>query len=138
MMEAVPQIDPIVSAVPGGPGRVLSFLGSAMIDEVERGWSHIAASCFAAGELSHLESRPLQTAAGFLATKRALLMLFEATEPRAELSERDFVLTHAENGAPRLVSVPDAGCYEHLGTAAIRISISHTKACAYGLACVQE
>ena len=126
-----------VGAIPHA-SRVLSFLGTVAIDKVKREWPGTAAHCFTPDELVHLTSRSVQTAAGFLAVKRALLRMFTSGDTPGNFCERDFALTHTDRGAPRLLSIPqDTECIAW-DADAISISISHTKVHAYGFVSYQE
>ena len=117
-------------------GDIHSFLEIVSIAEVERDRSAIASQCFSEGEMAELASRRTQTMAGFLALKKALAGLFSSAAGGAGFSERDFILSHDENGAPRLVSCPELPGGR--GALKVHLSISHTREWAYGLAAYQE
>lgn len=118
----------------GAPGTTLrSALEVVSIAEVERERDALGARCFGDEELLALSKRRAQTTAGFLAAKRALVRLF-AEPGRPPLGEKDFVLTHKPSGAPHLASLPPA--LQALGR--VRVSISHTRAYAYGLAVLER
>ena len=71
----------------------------------------------------------MQSRAGFLALKRALVGLWAAAGAVTPVVPRDFELGHHASGAPRLVSAPGG-----VNLADVFISISHTRQWAYGLA----
>lgn len=114
-------------------GKILSFLEIVSIAEVQRDQQIVAERYFTPDELAAIAEKRIQTLAGFLATKRSLVALFSAIVPQGRFSERDFVLSHHDNGAPRLESSPDI-----LPGQKVRISISHTRKWAYGLSVYQE
>jgi phosphopantetheinyl transferase (holo-ACP synthase) len=112
-------------------GLVYTFLEAVSIAEVEKNRPAIALRSFTAAERAELSGRRAQTMAGFLALKRALVRLASSVYGDASLCEKDFVLAHRANGAPHCLRVPPA-------CAGVRVSVSHTRDWAYGLAAVQE
>ena len=112
-------------------GRVFSFLEAVSIAEVEKDRAAIEQRSFTRAERAELSGKRAQTAAGFLALKRALVRLASSVSGDAPLCEKDFVLTHDKNGAPRCAAIPPA-------CAGARISVSHTREWAYGLAAYQR
>ena len=120
-------------------GRARSSLETVSIAEVERDRLRIRSQCFTPDELDGIAGKRTQTLAGFLAVKRSLVALFSSVLPAVDFSEKDFVLSHRENGAPLLVSVPQPLRDECGRTATdVRISISHTRHWAYGLSVYRE
>lgn len=109
-----------------------SALEVLAIADVEREREELSERCFSPGERAEVGGRRVQTTAGFLAAKRALVRLWGELgcgTPR----ERDFVLTHRPSGAPAVASAP--GLPPGLE---LRVSISHTRQHAYGLAVAAE
>ena len=82
---------------------------------------------FSPGEIAGLGSRRVQSLAGALALKRALVRVWAGAG--TAVAPRDFEIGHHDNGAPRLVAAP-AG----VALADVYVSISHTRQWAYGLA----
>ncbi len=118
--------------------RTHSFMECVPLADVEADMARLIATCFTLGEAEEVASRRSATTAGFLAVKRALRRLFiEAGGPDA-LCERDFELTHLENGAPVLTAYPPGDYAPGFDPDTVHISISHTRAFAYGLAARQE
>jgi phosphopantetheinyl transferase (holo-ACP synthase) len=93
---------------------------------VEAGRERIVAEHFSPAEIADLGARRVQSLAGFLALKRALARLWAGTAAAAAAAPRDFELGHHDSGAPRVVAAPPGGVP--------LVSISHTRAWAYGLA----
>ncbi len=96
---------------------------------VSAGRERIEEEHFSRPEIADLGSRRVQSLAGFLALKRALVGLWSDAGAAAPAAPRDFHLGHHASGAPRLVAAP-----EGVVLANVRISISHTRKWAYGLA----
>lgn len=113
-------------------GRVDAVLERLALGEAERDRDGLAARCLTAEEANEVAPRRLQTLSGFLALKRALCRLFSRVLGCPSPRETDFVLTHRPDGAPSLVRAPAHP------DGRIFVSISHTRACAYGLAIFQE
>jgi len=103
---------------------------SLAVATVEAGRALIVEEHFAPGEIADLGNRRVQSLAGFLALKRALVDLWAGAGTAAP---RDFELGHHESGAPRIVAAP-AGVVPE----STLISISHTRTWAYGLAAIRE
>lgn len=114
--------------------RIHSALEVLSIEEVERERDELAIRHFSPEESAEIAGRRAQTTAGFLAAKRALVRLFAQVDGRETFHERDFVLTHHTNGAPRIVSLPG----DSVPGEAVYVSISHTRRFAYGLAVMEE
>ncbi len=108
--------------------RLVSAVAVVSIAETTAGREQVEAECFTPVELAELRGRAVQSLAGWLALKRALADL-SARLGRDSATPRDFVLTRAASGAPQL-------CRPHPLEGAVEpfISISHTRAWAYGLA----
>jgi len=131
--------DPVEDSVFSPRPDVHSRLEVVRIADVEASRSEIAARCFCQAELAELATRRTQTMAGFLAAKRALVGLFSSLWETDQLSEIDFVLSHDERGAPRLVVVgSDLSSDERAPILRAELSISHTRETAYGLVAYQE
>jgi len=118
---------------------ISSFLEIVVIEQVKAEWSSISKTCFSEGEIEELSSRPFQSAAGMVALKRALVALAASRGNAAGLAERDFTLCHDARGAPRLEAVPDAlSAGAGSGSLKVRLSLSHTRKHACGLAVLAE
>lgn len=118
---------------------VHSFLERVAIAEVREDASSVTGRCFTDRELAELTGKRAQTMAGFLALKKALVALFASLDAGATFSERDFVLAHDEDGAPRIISSPPPPKSEdQCAMKTPCISIAHTREWAYGLAVCQE
>ncbi|HEY5997766.1 MAG TPA: 4'-phosphopantetheinyl transferase superfamily protein [bacterium] len=103
-----------------------SRLKSLAVAAAARGRAQIEARHFSPAELADLGERSVQSVAGFLALKSALVVLWaDAGAPLPV--PRDFELRHQPGGAPVVVSAPP-------GPGGVHVSISHTRAWAYGLA----
>jgi hypothetical protein len=87
---------------------------------------------FSPPEVRDLENRPAQSWAGFLAVKRALIALTRDCTG-IDCTEADFVLGHESSGAPVLLDMPG----QLRSSGSIAISVSHTRAHAYGLAVLE-
>lgn len=120
---------------PPGHARIASRVGMLLIAEVEQERESIMREHFTEGERLQLRERHVRTVAGFLAVKRALVRLAGDCDPDVVVSERDFVLSHKENGAPVVCSGPDCRLTPGgVPSPLLRVSVSHTKLNAYGLA----
>lgn len=80
-------------------------------------------------ERFELSGKHIQSVAGFCAVKRALLQL--CADER--VGPHEFILSHGEQGEPCIVKGPVG-----IDISDIRISISHTKQAAYGIAVMQK
>lgn len=114
--------------------RLYSALEILSIEDVESEREGILRRCFSPEERAEVGDRRVQTTAGFFAAKRALVRLFERLGRAGAVRESDFVLTHRDNGAPGIVAAPGDPRPE----LDLRVSISHTKRFAYGLAVAAE
>jgi phosphopantetheinyl transferase (holo-ACP synthase) len=118
---------------------ISSFLEIVALDEVKAQWGSISKTWFHQSEIDELSSRPFQSAAGMVALKRALVRLGASRRQAPGLTEKDFTLSHDESGAPRLDAAPAAA---FAGTSGgflkIRLSLSHTRKFACGLAVLAE
>lgn len=74
-----------------------------------------------------------QTIAGIIALKRALVSLVRATSTSV-VAARDIELSHAGNGAPRLLSFAKKRGAVAPFKKDIRLSVSHTKTHAFAIA----
>jgi phosphopantetheinyl transferase (holo-ACP synthase) len=106
---------------------VRSRLKSLEVISAARGRAEIEKRHFSTQELAELAGRPIQSLAGFLALKSALVALWADAGAPAPAVPRDFELAHHPGGAPRIVQAPP-------GPADVFVSISHTRSWAYGLA----
>jgi phosphopantetheinyl transferase (holo-ACP synthase) len=121
----------------GGPGNhppagapALSRLASLAIAEVEAERDAIEARDFSPEEIADLGRRRVQSLAGSLALKRALIALW-GEAGFAPVAPRDIELAHRDSGAPQVVAAPR-------GLPAALVSIAHTRAWAYGLAVLPQ
>jgi len=105
-------------------GVHLETLQVAAVDAARR---QIEEEHFSPREIADLGSRRVQSLAGALALKRALVRLVAGAGVAAV--PRDFELGHHTSGAPRIDVTPPGVVLEN-----IFISISHTRQWAYGLA----
>jgi phosphopantetheinyl transferase (holo-ACP synthase) len=106
----------------------LETLQVAAVD-AERG--QIEEEHFSPREIADLGSRRVQSIAGALALKRALVRLWSAAG--AATVPREFEIGHHANGAPRLAAAPGG-----VSLADVYVSISHTRQWAYGLTALAE
>jgi phosphopantetheinyl transferase (holo-ACP synthase) len=114
---------------------VTSFLEIVSLASVKRARRGFMRRNFYPKETDRLNNAPLQTIAGMIALKRALKKLIAAV-CGARTGAKEIVLSHDKNGAPRLVALAQkAGMPDKKN---IRISISHSKTHAYGLAVLQQ
>jgi phosphopantetheine--protein transferase-like protein len=123
---------------PRPPGRaaaggiVRSRFETIAIEAAASDRARIEEEHFRDAEIADLGNRRVQSLAGALALKRALVALWaEAAGGAAPARPRDFGIGHLGSGAPLLVSAPPG-----LDPARVRVSISHTREWAYGLAAV--
>jgi phosphopantetheinyl transferase (holo-ACP synthase) len=110
-----------------GPAR--ARLATLSVAAAEAGRRRIEQRHFSPAELGDLGNRRVQSLAGALALKRALVALWAAAGCDAAVEPREFELSHHDSGAPRLVAAPRG-----LALADVLVSISHTRGWAYGLA----
>lgn len=87
---------------------------------------------FTSDEVEHLKNRSSSTGAGFIALKGALKNLITTAE-KIELNENEIELSHDDNGAPIIKKLP-----KELSVKNIKVSISHTKTDAVGLAAMEK
>jgi phosphopantetheinyl transferase (holo-ACP synthase) len=116
------------SASAGGAGGERSRLETLSVPDVEAGRAEIEAH-FSPAEIVDLGRRRVQSLAGSLALKRALVALWADAGIAAAAVPREFEIAHLPSGAPRLVAAP-------CGSSGALVSISHTRLWAYGLACL--
>lgn len=108
-------------------GFAASHLETLQVAAVAAERERIEAEHFASREIVDLGTRRVQSLAGALALKRALVGVWSAAG--AVTAPRDFELGHRDNGAPRLLAAPAGVALED-----VLVSISHTRQWAYGLA----
>jgi phosphopantetheinyl transferase (holo-ACP synthase) len=97
-----------------------------------------AAEHCSAAEQAALGGRHVQSLAGAIALKAALVDLLSSLFPDVELSRRQVELGHEPDGAPEIRSLPVALPTLPDGTPAkLYISITHTKEHAIGLAVLE-
>ena len=92
---------------------------------------------FSPKETGRLINAPLQTIAGMIALKRAMVKMIAAVCGQ-RMSGKNIVLSHDKNGAPRLVVLPQKAGTGMPDKKNIRISVSHSKTHAYGLAVISQ
>jgi phosphopantetheinyl transferase (holo-ACP synthase) len=114
---------------------ITSFLEIVSLAGVKRAKSGIMRRNFSLKETDRMFNAPVQTIAGMIALKRALKKMI-AVVYGASTGAKEIVLSHDKSGAPRLVALPQkAGMPEKKN---IRVSVSHSKTHAYGLAVLQQ
>ena len=119
---------PTAVALPAdGLPAVRTRLRSLAVGDAVRGRAQIEARLFSAAELDELGARQVQSLAGSLALKSALVALWGDAGVSPPPSPRDFVLSHVPGGAPCIVQAPP-------GPRGALVSIAHTRTWAYGLA----
>lgn len=116
---------------------VTSFLEIVPLAGVKRARSGIMRRNFSPTETDRLKNVPLQSIAGMLALKKAVAKM-AADVCGVRMSGKEFVLSNDKNGAPRLVALPAKSGVGMPDKKDIRISISHSKTHAYGLAVLQQ
>jgi holo-[acyl-carrier protein] synthase len=116
---------------------VTSFLEIVSLARVKRARSGIMRRNFSLKEIDRLNDVPLQSIAGMFALKKALAKM-TAAACGVRMSGKEFVLSNDKNGAPRLVALPVKSGAGMPDKKDIRISISHSKTHAYGLAVLQQ
>jgi len=89
----------------------------------------VLAGAFASSERAALAGRPDRSVAGRLALKHALSHLWADLVPGVPAEPRDFVPDTAPSGAPCLRSAPGG-----VAASSVRVSISHSRHLAVGLA----
>jgi phosphopantetheinyl transferase (holo-ACP synthase) len=104
-----------------------AHLETLQVAAVDAGRRQIEEEHFSPREIADLGSRRVQSLAGALALKRALVRLWSAAGAAA--APREFEIGHHASGAPRLVAAPGG-----VALADVHVSISHTRQWAYGLA----
>ncbi len=105
-----------------------SFLQVVEIAEIGLDRPSWERRCLGGGERASMAGRPLRSLAGLLALEGALGELYGAAG--VSCGPLDLELGRAESGAPRLLRAPPlAGC--------LRISISHSRRHAYGVAVLE-
>jgi phosphopantetheinyl transferase (holo-ACP synthase) len=92
---------------------------------------------FSPAEINHLAGVPGQTAYGRIALKKAILHCVRAVWGE-RVDARDIVLSNEKGGAPKIESIRTAHSHALSGvTKKIKLSVSHGKTHAFGLAVVQ-
>jgi phosphopantetheinyl transferase (holo-ACP synthase) len=110
---------------------VRSRLKSLAVASAASGRALIEKRHFSPAEIAELGERPVQSLAGFLALKSALVALWADAGVATPAAPRDFEISHHPGGAPRIASAPP-------GPAGVFVSISHTRTWAYGLAALSS
>ena len=116
---------------------VTSFLEIVPLAGVRRARSDIMWRNFSSKETDRLNNAPLQSIAGMIALKKALAKMAAAV-CGVRMSGKEIVLSNDKNGVPRLVALPAKSGAGMPDKKDIRISISHSKTHAYGLAVLQQ
>jgi len=120
--------------MPKRKASVCWAIKSLSIKSFKRNRKRFLHSFFTPGEIKHLKSRPLQSAAAFLALKRALVQLCKDAGAIKKPREKSFVITHAPDGAP-IIKQPEKVIPDALS--GVFISITHTRTHAFGLAAIE-
>jgi phosphopantetheinyl transferase (holo-ACP synthase) len=121
-----------VNAPPGPDGPqgsvapLRSRLETLAIADVEAERAHIEARDFTPAEIDGLGRRRVQSLAGSLSLKRALIALW-GEAGFAPVAPREIEIAHRPSGAPCVAVAPP-------GLPAVLVSIAHTRSWAYGLA----
>jgi phosphopantetheinyl transferase (holo-ACP synthase) len=107
---------------------ICSFIEIAEIRELAKIRRAVESTSFDKSEQA--SSLRLQTLAGFLCIKKALVAAMDAKEPPVGLKEKDVIVGHNAAGAPILVSIPETIRNQFKK---ICVSVSHTRdyACGY-------
>jgi phosphopantetheinyl transferase (holo-ACP synthase) len=116
---------------------VTSFLEIVSLAGVKRARSGIIRRNFSPKETDRLNDAPLQSIAGMLALKKALAKMIAAV-CGVRMGGKEIVLSNDKNGGPRLVALPAKSGSGMPDKKDIRISISHSKTHAYGLAVLKQ
>ena len=118
---------------------VISAIKEISIGQCENGREAYLAAYFTDGERGAAQGRPAQSIAGICAVKQALAALCRSLCTEGIFREKAFEIVHTPDGAPRIGRFPDFSVGNRTYTKeTFSISISHTRATAYGLAVVQE
>lgn len=112
-------------------GPLPSHLETLAIAEVEAERATVEARDFSPAEIADLGRRRVQSLAGALALKHALIALWGDAGFTADIAPRDIELAHRPSGAPQIAAAPP-------GLPAALVSIAHTRAWAYGLAVLAQ
>lgn len=113
---------------PAGAPGLRTRLASFAIADIEARRDEVAAAQFSPEEIAGLGKRRIQSLAGALALKEALAELWREAGLGSPAA-REFVVGHLASGAPVLIALPGGIAPER-----VAVSISHTRAFAYGLA----
>jgi len=115
---------------PGSPpaagATTLSRLETLAIADVDAERDAIVARDFSPAEIADLGRRRVQSLAGSLALKRALIALW-GEAGFAPVAPREIEIAHRPSGAPHVAAMPP-------GLPGALVSIAHTRTWAYGLA----
>ena len=116
-----------------------SHMEIVSIDYVKSNRAGIRERFFSPQEDLLLSSRHVQTTAGFMALKKALVQCFRALSGGGQYGEKDFILAHGDKGGPEIRKIPEIpGRDEKSLSARLHVSIAHTKTAACGLVVFQE
>jgi phosphopantetheinyl transferase (holo-ACP synthase) len=116
---------------------VTSFLEIVPLAGVKRSMRRLVRSYFSKQETAGPGHASVQSVAGMLACKAALVKMILAVAG-VRISRKEIVLSHLRNGAPRLAGIARKKRAYVPDIKSIRISVSHTKTHAYGLAVLQQ
>ncbi len=120
-------------------GQIVTYLEVVEIDPLRKRREEVLFSSFSKRERDEYAGRSMQSLAGAVALKRAVLCYLGDEAHSPALSERDIELGHSEKGAPRIVTLSGLPAKQAAKTIdRLHISVSHTRTQAYGLVVVQE
>lgn len=117
-----------------GTNRIISFIECISVQEFKR-TAPLYSDCFDKKELKYLKKRSIQTRAAFYLLKNAVRKCIKKIFPDINISEKQIILGHKENGAPEIVVLPVK--IKKLANS-LKISISHTKEFIYSFAAFSE
>jgi phosphopantetheinyl transferase (holo-ACP synthase) len=129
-----------------GPARRAARGIDAALESVDVGAAAAAretvlAQHFRQSEVEALAGRHVRSVAGWLAAKRAVLALLGRLLPELRLTERDVVIARGPSGRPvvrRVAELSFQSDSSRIRDFRISLSISHTRARAWGLAVLDE
>ena len=114
--------------------RVTYAVAEVSLEAVREDHDTLLGSSFDPSEADALRGRHPRSTAGALAAKRAVCELLAVVSPGHEIQERDVVLGHSEQGAPKVVGLERSAPIAK----EIFVSVTHTRRRALGLAAFQE
>jgi len=121
------------------PSKVYSFLEIIPVEKVEKNRKEFINTFFDDSEKLQINEKPVRTIAGFIALKKSLVNLANRISSNNLLTEKDFILSHNENGAPLIKEFKSKEkLITNFSVQKIRISITHTKKYACALSVYQE